>query len=103
MTHLQQNKIAILKEEFVERCSAYSGLSNDEDCSFGVYINENNIDDKNVTIQSSFVSGISDDYQPFYEIVNLLVQENGDTISLSSVLSDNEKMEYLKGLTKINL
>lgn len=102
MTELQSQKVDILYNEYAERCSSYSSFGNDEDCRFDIYRNDNNVEDKNITVYSSFISGLSDDYQPYYEIVNLLIDENGDTINLSTLLSPTEKKDYMNGLTKIN-
>lgn len=102
MTIKQSEKIDILLQEFKERCSMYSGFGNENDCSFDILINNVNKKDKNVTIYTSFISGLSDDFQPYFEVVNILIEENGDTIELSKLLSPNEKKEYLSSLTKIN-
>jgi hypothetical protein len=103
MTREQSNKIEILFDEFKERCKSYSGFGDDDDCSFEIYQNDKNPLDKNIVIRSSFVSGLSDNFEPFHEILNLIVQENGDTVNLSAVLNANQRMEYLNSLTKIYL
>lgn len=102
MTIKQKEKVEILQKEFEERCSIYSGMGNEDDCSFDVLVNNSNEMDKNVTIYASFISGLSDDFQPYYDVINILVEESGDTIELSKVLSPMEKKDYLSSLTKIN-
>ena len=102
MTIKQKEKIDILLEEYKERCSMYSSFGNENDCSFDIFVNNSNNSDKNVTIYASFISGLSDDYQPYYDVINILVEESGDTIELSKVLSPMEKKDYLSILTKIN-
>jgi hypothetical protein len=102
MTIKQKEKVDILLEEYNERCSMYSGFGNKNDCSFDILVNKANEVDKNVTIYASFISGLSDDFQPYYDVINLLIEENGDTIELSKVLSPMEKKDYLSSLTKIN-
>jgi hypothetical protein len=102
MTIKQKEKVDILFKEHQERCAMYSGIGNQDDCSFDIFVNNSNENDKNVTIYLSFVSGLSDDFQPFYDVMDILVEESGDTIELSKVLSPMEKKDYLSSLTKIN-
>lgn len=102
MTQEQHDKVKILFEEFKLRCESYSGFGDDDDCGFSVYENQKNPLDNNIIIRSSFISGLSDNFEPFYEIVNMVIQENGEAVNLSALMNANEKMDYLNGLTKIN-
>lgn len=102
MTQEQKLKVEQYKAEFEQKCSDYSNWSSVKDCKFDVFKSENE-EDKNVTIYSAYVSGLSDDYQPYYDIVNLLVEEDGNVVDLSTILSSNERIEYIKSLTKINV
>lgn len=102
MTQEQKSKIEYYRKQFSDRCSDYSGWSSVKDCRFEVY-KSNNEEDNNITIYSSFVSGLSDDYQPYYDIINLLVESDGNVVDLSTILSSNERIDYINSLTKINV
>jgi hypothetical protein len=102
MTIYQEQKINILLEEHNKKCATYMGYGGNDSCKFSIYENKQNPNDKNVTIFSTYISGLSDDYQPFYKVVNLLIEPSGDVIELSALLDSDEIDEYYQGLTKIN-
>ncbi len=102
MTTYQEQKINILLEEHNKKCATYMGYGGNDSCVFSIYENKKNANDKNVTIFSTYISGLSDDYQAFYNVVNLLVEPSGDVIELSALLDSDEIEEYYQGLTKIN-
>lgn len=102
MTIYQEQKINILLGEHNDKCAMYMGYGGNDSCIFGIYENKENVNDKNITIFSTYVSGLSDNYQPFFNVVNLLIEPSGDVIELSALLDSDEIEEYYKGLTKIN-
>jgi len=102
MTQEQKSKIEHYRKQFQDKCSDYSGWGSVKDCRFELYESDKE-EDKNVTIYSSFVSGLSDDYQPYYDIINLLVEEDGNVVDLSTILTSNERIDYINTLTKINV
>jgi hypothetical protein len=102
MTQEQKSKIEHYREQFGKKCSDYSGWSGAKDCRFELYESDKE-EDKNITIYSSYISGLSDDYQPYYDIINLLIEEDGNVVDLSTILTSNERIDYINTLTKINV
>jgi hypothetical protein len=102
MTINQKQKINNLLDEHNKKCATYMSYCGDGSCVFNIYENKANPNDKNITIFATYVSGLSDDFQPFFNVVSLLVEPSGDAIELSALLNSDEIDEYYNGLTKIN-
>ncbi|MFY8161513.1 MAG: hypothetical protein ACOVNU_09300 [Candidatus Kapaibacteriota bacterium] len=102
MTINQKQKINNLLDAHNKKCATYMSYCSNGSCRFTLYENKANSNDKNITIFATYVSGLSDNYQPFYNVVNLLVEPSGDVIELSALLNSDEIDEYYNGLTKIN-
>ncbi len=98
MTKEQKKQIEKYKAEFTERAKLNIGYKGN---SFGVYKNTLNLEDDNVTIISTYINGFSDNFQPYYETIYLLVQPDGIVVSLMDVFSKYLVADYIKELTVI--
>lgn len=96
MTIDQQNQVEKYRQQYSERCSMYMGYA--KDCTFGVYYNPTNLEDKNITIISTFVNGTSNDFLPYFETIYLLVEPDGNVVSLMDVYNEGDVAEYAKKL-----
>lgn len=99
MTSAQSTTVDVLKAQFTQSCDKYATYSGDV-CNFEVYKSEND-SDENITIIYTTVTGISDDYQPYYEVVNMLVEPDGNAINLMDFYPQNFVVDYIKSLKKI--
>lgn len=100
MTNAQSTTIDILKAQFMQSCLKYNSYSAENSCKFDLY-KSNNDEDKNITIIYTVVSGLSDDYQPFYQTVNMLVEPDGNAINLMDFYPQNFVIDYINKLKKI--
>jgi len=98
MTIQQQEQVIKYRNQYQERCKIYKWY---KDCKFGVYENPSNPEDDNITIISTFVSSISNDFLPFYDTIYLLVQPDGNVISLMDVYPDGDVSAYVLNLKLI--
>ena len=100
MTNAQKETIDIYREQFLQSCHKYEVYSGENTCKFELY-ESNKEDDKNITIIYTLVTGLSNDYQPFYEVVNLIVEPDGNAINLMDFYPQNLVIDYIKNLKKI--
>lgn len=99
MTQAQENTITVLRAQFAETCNKYATYSGDN-CKFELYKSENP-QDENITIIYTVVNGISDDYQPFYQTINMLVEPDGNAFNIMDFFPTNFVVDYIKKLKKI--
>lgn len=99
MTESQKNTINVLKAQFSESCNKYAAYSGDN-CKFELYESKNP-EDKNITIIYTVVNGLSDDYQPFYQTVNMLVEPDGNALNLMDFYPPDFVIDYIKKLKNI--
>ena len=102
MTKEQEKKIKEIKEIERMNCEAYSTYGSSDICSLGIYESKENIEDKNIVVKIVSITGISDNFEPFIEISNIMVEPNGHSFDMSSVFPNQYVMNYLQTLRQIN-
>lgn len=100
MTIEQQKQIEKYKQEFAENCKDYAAYGSKRYCKFSLYKSENP-EDANYTMVITNISGISDDYQPYVETLNLMVEPDGNTLQLTDIYEPSEVVTYIQQLKKI--
>jgi hypothetical protein len=98
MTKEQKDQIDKHKLDFAESCKKYKGY---DGCTFGLFYNPTNEEDKNITIISTYINGFSDNLQPYYETIYLLIEPNGNVVSLMDVFPMGDVSDYVKKLQLI--
>ena len=96
----QKKKIEELRAGHADRCAKYAMYGSDT-CSFNVFKNKLNPADQNVTIVYSVVSSITNDLLPLYDIVNLMVEPDGNYFNLMDFYPRQKVLEYIQSLEKI--
>lgn len=102
MTPNQKKAIEELRVQFKENCRMYTDYGSDEICNFEVLVNESNPEDENVTVAVTTISGISDNFQPYVKIVNLMVEPDGTQFNMSDVFPQSKVVAYVQSLKKIS-
>ncbi len=102
MTDLQRIVIAELHSEFASNCKNYVSWGSDSYCHFVTYRNEDNPEDKNIVVNVSTISGISDNDQVFVDTNNFLVEADGKKYVLGDLFTSNQVIDYLRKLKKFN-
>jgi hypothetical protein len=100
MTTQQVEIFEKYQSEYNERYNAYSYLSYSKDCGFIAYkfIDSLNND---IVIRSTTISGLSDNFEPFFDIVYILIEPNGNTILLNDVFNQDQINNLFQQLIKI--
>jgi len=106
MTIEQQKTIGSLNEEYIKNCTKYSGYDTDTYCSFTTLKNESNIEDDNIVVIWSKITGLDDYLIPQTEIINFLIEPNGKFYEMDMMpdvfMDSNEIISYIQTLTKFN-
>ena len=101
VTQKQKEKIELLQSQFQKNVEQYSNWGSYEDCRFGIYVSQNP-EDKNVTVIMTTITGISDNYQTYKAINNIMVEPNGDSCKLTDNYPKEYVLDYIQTLKKIN-
>lgn len=101
VTQKQKEKIEVYQKQFEENIAEYENWGSQQDCRFGIYISTN-AEDKNVTIIMITITGISDNYQTYKAINNIMVEPNGDSCKLTDIYPKEYVLDYIQTLKKIN-
>ena len=80
----------------------YTDYGSNDICNFEVLVNESNPEDKNITVAVTTISGISDNFQPYIKIVNLMVEPDGTQFNMSDVFPQSKVVAYVQSLKKIS-
>ena len=102
MTPDQKKAIEELRMQFQENCKMYTDYGSDNICNFEVLVNESNPEDTNITVAVTTISGISDNFQPYIKIVNLMVEPDGTQFNMSDVFPQSKVVAYVQSLKKIS-
>jgi len=88
------------KQEYNERYKAYSHLIYSNDCRFLAYkfINDSN---KDIVINATTISGLGDSFEPFFDIIYILIEPNGNTILLNDVFNQDQINNLFQQLINI--
>lgn len=100
MTIEQKNKVDFYKSEFEKMCTKYVNYNAKKTCNFNVYKSENS-EDNNVTIVYSHITGVSDDYQTYFGVDNILIEPDGNAINMGDFYPQNDIIDYIEKLKKI--
>lgn len=100
MTQKQHQKITHYRNQFIENKKRYAANGSESICKFAVFENMNP-DDKNITLVIVSVGGISEDYQPYTAINNLLIEPDGNAIKLTDIYPKEEVLVYIEKLKRI--
>lgn len=101
MTPQQKQKIEEYRKEFAENCKNFEMWGSDRDCSFTLYVSENQ-EDSNYTMVITTITGLSDDFQTYVETINLMVEPDGNVINLTDVFEQSEVVTYIEKLKKVD-
>jgi hypothetical protein len=101
VTQKQKEKIEMYQKQFEENLAQYENWGSQQDCRFGIYISEKP-DDKNVTIVMVTISGISDNYQTYKAINNIMIEPSGESFKLTDIYPKEYVLDYIETLKKIN-
>jgi hypothetical protein len=102
MTDLQRVVIAEMFQEFNDICKKYVFYDGESYCHFTTFRNEDNPEDKNVVVNVSTISGISDNDQVFVDTNNFLIEADGKKYVLGDLFTSNQVIDYLRKLKKFN-
>lgn len=102
MTPDQKKAIEELRMQFHENCKMYTDYGSNDICNFEILVNESNPEDKNITVAVTTISGISDNFQPYIKIVNLMVEPDGTQFNMSDVFPQSKVVAYVQSLKKIS-
>jgi hypothetical protein len=97
MTEAQKNTIYHQKKSFDRACDMYQMYLTD-DCKFRIYKSFN---DPNITLVITTIESISDNFQPYFKRVYLLVEPDGNLVNLLDFYSMDYVLEYTSKLHKI--
>ena len=100
MTTQQVEIFEKYKQEYTERYKVYSYLSYSDDCNFFAYKFHDKINN-DIVIRSTTISGLSDNFEPFFDIIYILVEPNGNTILLNDVFNQDQINNLFQQLIKI--
>jgi hypothetical protein len=101
MTPQQKEQIEKYREQYEENCSKYASWGTGSDCSFSLRKSKDE-NDKNYTILMTIVAGITDDFQPYVETVNLMVEPDGNVINLMDFFDSEKVINYIEQLIKVD-
>ena len=101
MTKEQEITIEKYKKELNDNCEKHLGYNSKDICKFNLYESGND-EDKNITIRTISITGISDDFQPFNEVTTILVQPDGNAFKMADVYPIQFVNEYVNKLKRIN-
>lgn len=97
MTEQQLKAIEKYKADYASNCSKYSRYGSGRDCSFKL-LKSANESDPNYTMLVTSVTGLSDDFQPYVQTVNLMVEPDGNVINLSDIYNPSQVAAYVENL-----
>lgn len=97
MTEQQKKAIEQYKLDYAANCSKFSKYGGGRDCSF-VLLKSQNENDPNYTMVVTSVTGLSEDFQPYVETVNLMVEPDGNVINLSDIYNPSQVVGYVENL-----
>jgi hypothetical protein len=101
MTKAQEITVEKYRQELNNNCLRNEFYNSSEICKFNVYQSEKD-DDKNITIVTVSITGISDDFQPYIGINTLMVEVDGNAFNMNDVYPSKLVNEYVDTLKKIN-
>lgn len=101
VTQKQKEKIEMYQKQFEENIAEYENWGSQQDCRFGIYVSEKP-EDKNVTIVMVTITGISDNYQTYKAINNIMVEPSGESCKLTDIYPKEYVLDYIETLKKIN-
>jgi hypothetical protein len=102
MTKEQEKTIKEIKDKERINCETYSTYGSSDICSLSIYESKKNTDDKNIVVKIVSITGISDNFEPYIGISNIMVEPNGHSFDMSSVFPNQYVMNYLQTLRQIN-
>jgi hypothetical protein len=88
------------KQEYDQRYKAYSYLISASNCGYFAYksVNDSNND---IFIRSTTISGLSDSFEPFFDIIYMLIEPNGNVIILNTLYNQEQIDNIFTQFTKI--
>ena len=101
LTIEQIDKISLYQKQYKENVEEYSAYDSEKICSFNVYASVKE-EDKNITIVLATITGISDYYQPFSQVNNIMVEPDGNSFNLTDIYNRNEVLLYISNLKKLD-
>jgi hypothetical protein len=101
MTREQEITIEKYRKELNDNCEKNAGYNSSEICKFNLYESESS-EDKNITIRTVSITGISDDFQPFNEVTTILVEPDGNAFKMTDVYPTELVNDYVNKLKRIN-
>lgn len=101
MTNEQEITVEKYRKQLDDNCSRNKFYNSSEICKFNVYENKKE-EDKNITIVTVSITGISDDFQPFIAVTTIMVEPDGNAFRMTDVYPEQLVNEYVDTLKKIN-
>lgn len=101
MTNQQKITIEEYKRQYKENCETYEMWGSSQYCKMGIYKNPNN-DDPNITMVITSITGLSDDYQPYFKTDFILIEPDGNALPLKETFPDEDVVGYIQTLEKID-
>jgi hypothetical protein len=102
MTNDQKKTIEELRSQFNNNCKLYVEYGSNRICNFQILFNEENPEDKNITVVVTAIDGVSDNFQPYIKTSNIMVEPDGITFNMSDVFPESKVVEYVQKLKKIS-
>lgn len=106
MTAEQKETIQMFYDDYKQHCQEYVGYNTSNYCSFSVLRNEKNIEDQNISITMSIITGTTDFGNPETQIKNFFIEPNGKFYEMDMMpevfKNRYEIVTYLQKLTKFD-
>ncbi|MBM3417468.1 MAG: hypothetical protein FJY17_00930 [Bacteroidetes bacterium] len=102
MTQDQKKTIEELRVQFSQHCKRFAEYGSDEICNFEVLMNDSNPEDQNITVAVTTIDGISDSFQPYVKILNLMIEPDGTQFNMSDIFPQSKVVAYVQTLKKIS-
>jgi len=101
MTKEQETTVEKYRQELNDNCSINAFYGSLEICKFNVYESQKE-EDKNITIVTVSITGISDDFQPYIGVNTIMVEPDGNPFRMADIYPEQLVNEYVDTLKKIN-